>query len=179
MKATGIIRKVDELGRIVLPKDIRRSLNLKVGTPLEIYINGTSLILRQYSQLQNLQEQANDIAECLHKNLECDTVVSDLNNVIACYGKNKKHLENASISQVLSKIIEERKIVIHNKLNNQKSLFNNIELENIKSVIICPIVVNGDCLGCIVCLDENKEFSPTDAKCVNILNCLLCKNCDL
>ena len=178
MKATGIVRKVDELGRIVLPKDIRRSLNLKVGTPLEIFVNDNTLILKEYSQLKNLKEKAFDVAECLHKTLECDVFITDLNNVIACFGKCKKEIDNAQISQVLLKIIEERKLVIHNKLNNQiKNLVMNASLE-VVSIIVCPIIVNGDCLGSIVCLN-NKEFLPADTKCVSALNCLLCKNCDL
>ena len=179
MKATGIIRKVDELGRIVLPKDIRRSLNLKVGTPLEIFVKDNSLILKEYSQIQNLKDKALDIVECLNKTLECDVLVTDMNNVIACFGKTKKEIENSQITSVLLKIIDERKIIIHNKLNNQNiNLINNLN-SVISSAIICPIVVNGDCLGSIVCLSVNKEFSPADAKCVSVLNCLLCKNCDL
>ncbi len=179
MKATGIVRKVDELGRIVLPKDIRRSLNLKVGTPLEIFVKENTLVLKEYSQLQNLQEKATDVCECLYKTLECDVFATDMNNVITCFGKIKSEILNEKISSLLIKIIEERKVVIHNKLNNQnKSLVLGAEL-NAESIIVCPIIVNSDCIGSIVCVSSNKEFSPSDAKCVSALNCLLCKNCEL
>ena len=178
MKATGIVRKVDELGRIVLPKDIRRSLNLKVGTPMEIYINGNSLILKEYSQLQNFKTQSDIFVECLSKNLECDTVITDLSNVIASYGKVKKIADNIGISSALEDIMNQRKTVIHNKPKNALNLIQT-DLSNYIAFLISPIIVNGDCLGSIICLSSNKEFTPTDVKCVNILNCLLAKKCDL
>lgn len=178
MKATGIIRKVDELGRIVLPKDIRRSLNLKVGTPMEIYINGNTLILKEYSQLQNFKAQSDIFVECLSKNLECDALITDLSNVIASYGKVKKITENIGICSALEEIMNQRKTVIHNKPKNSLNLIQ-ADLSSYIFFLVSPIIVNGDCLGSIICLSANKEFTTTDVKCVNILNCLFAKKCDL
>lgn len=179
MRATGIVRKIDELGRIVVPKDIRRSLNLKVGTSMEIYVNGNALILKEYSQLQNIKEEAIYISECLAKNLECDVLVTDLTCVIANWGKNTKQFENLHISKTLEKIITDRKLVIHNKLSNNSLQLFQIDLTEYKSIIVSPVVINGDCMGSIVCLSTNKDLTPNDAKCVNILNCLLVKKCDI
>ena len=176
MKATGIVRKVDELGRIVLPKDIRRSLGLKEGTPMEIFINGNMLVLKQYSQLQNFQNQAKLITECLAKTLDCDVVITDLSNCISCSGKNKKELENITVTSNLDKIINDRKTVIHNKISKQNILQTQLE---ILSILITPIVVNGDCYGSIICLSTNKEFVTSDAKCVNMMACLISNKCDL
>ena len=179
MKATGIIRRVDELGRIVLPKDIRRSLNLKVGTPLEIYIENKSLILKEYSQINNLKQNALDIVECISKNLECDCFITDNSKVICHCNKCKFNIENCSITSALSNIIEERKTVYFNKTNSSKLKLVSSDMQDYSSVIVCPILVNGDVLGSIVCLSNEKEFSFNECKCVNIVNCLLVKQCEL
>ncbi len=179
MKATGIVRRVDELGRIVLPKDIRRSLNLKVGTPLEIYLEKDTLILKEYSQVNNLKQNAMDIVECLSKNLECDCFITDTSKVICHCNKCKKDLENSKITNTLLNIIEQRKCVIHNKTSKQKLQLVDSEIQDYCSTIICPILVNGDVLGSIVCLSNNKDFLPQDAKCVSIVNCLIIKQCEL
>ena len=191
MKATGIIRRIDELGRIVLPKDIRRSLNLKVGTPLEIYIDGKTLLLKEYSQMNNLKQSSTDIVDCISSNLECDCFITDTNKVICSCGKCKKdrlkgkiffnvqEVLDSKISTVLSNIMEERKCVIHNKTSKTKLQLVSSNIQEFCSAIICPVLVNGDVLGTIVCLSNNRDFSSVDAKCIKIVNCLLIKQCEL
>ncbi len=108
MKATGVIRRIDELGRIVIPKELRKNMHIKNGENLEIYIaDDEKIVLKKYSCLKNISDLANYITEAISKELKLTCIIFDNEDVIACSGKDKKEymhiqlesLDNDFISQ--------------------------------------------------------------------------------
>ncbi len=108
MKATGMVRRVDDLGRIVIPKEIRKTLKIKEGEPLEIYVEKDNLLLRKYSKVGSLPEIAENIANALHEITEKSVIITDLECVIASSGKLKS-LTGEKITDDCYKIIIDKK----------------------------------------------------------------------
>ena len=91
MKATGIVRRIDDLGRVVIPKEIRRTMRIREGDPLEIYTNaGGEVIFKKYSPIGEMGEFAEQYAESLYKTSGLPVVISDRESIIACAGVPKK-----------------------------------------------------------------------------------------
>ena len=110
MKATGIVRRVDDLGRIVIPKEIRRTLRIREGDPLEIYTEKDGgVIFRKYSPMGDLQDFATQICESIGSNTGRIAAVSDRDSIIALAGAPKRELMDKPNSQELDKLMEQRK----------------------------------------------------------------------
>ena len=110
MKATGIVRRVDDLGRIVIPKEIRRTLKIREGDPLEIYTEKDGgVIFRKYSPMGDLQEFASQMCEAIGSNTGCIAAVSDRDSIIALHGAPKRELVDKPNSQELDRLMEQRK----------------------------------------------------------------------
>lgn len=151
MKGSGIVRRLDELGRIVIPKEIRKSLHIKEGTPLEISIFNDDIILKKYSPVYELGENAKCCAEILYDILGVPVYITDLDILIACAGTRhaKQKLNNDIV-----KIIEKRNA--SNLQGFNKSIFEE-EILTHKNIFINPIIIDGDILGSIIV--DYKEFS--------------------
>lgn len=160
MKATGIIRRIDELGRIVLPKELRSTYKIKEGTPLEIFIGDEGeLILKKYSLIGEMGVLADECVEALFESLGETIVITDKEKVISIKGELKKVLHNSNITNELAVLIENRKVLTKNKKNMEKieKLFeNNVESE-ICGYAFVPIIVNGDTIGSVLCLCNNDH----------------------
>jgi len=110
MKATGIVRRVDDLGRIVIPKEIRRTLRIREGDPLEIYTEKDGgVIFRKYSPMGDLQDFAAQICEAIGSNTGRIAAVSDRDSIIALSGAPKRELMDKPNSQELDKLMEQRR----------------------------------------------------------------------
>ena len=106
MKATGIVRRIDDLGRVVVPKEIRRVLRIREGDPLEIYTGGAGeVILKKYSPINELSQFADEYAETASKVLGATIIVSDTDQVIAAWGSSKKDFVEKKVDSELDKII--------------------------------------------------------------------------
>ncbi len=178
MQSTGIIRRVDELGRIVLPKDLRRKLQIKEGTCLEIFIDNNQLILKEYSLLKNFEEIAEKICECLFSTLEENIYITDLTKVIVASGINKKDSLNKKITIFVEDSVNARKNILVNNPDGVQKVF---EEQNaiFSSLILTPIIVNGDCVGSIIALSSTKKFSVEDSKILQVMTCLISKQMDV
>ena len=109
MKATGIVRRIDELGRVVIPKEIRRTLRIREGDPLEIFTDREGeVILKKYSPIGELGEFAGQYAEALAKTVGIPACISDKDTVIAVSGVSKKELMNKKISEDIEKIMTQK-----------------------------------------------------------------------
>lgn len=168
MRATGIIRRVDELGRIVIPKEIRKTLRLKEGTPIEIFVSDASeVVLKKYSPLSELNDFAKEIAEAVYMSVEQPTMICDKDQIIQIAGANKTDYINKPISASVEKIIAERKSTISNKKENA-TIYKLIkeDIGDYTSQIIVPINSGGDTLGAIIIFskDANINFTITEVK---------------
>ncbi|WP_156289994.1 stage V sporulation protein T [Oceanobacillus salinisoli] len=157
MKATGIVRRIDDLGRVVIPKEIRRTLRIREGDPLEIFVDREGeVILKKYSPINELGHFAKEYAEALFDSLHFPILICDRDEVIAVAGESKKDYLNKNISSKITQTIENRSTVFETEANTLEILDGN-ELE-IDSYCISPIIANGDPIGCVLIFakDGNK-----------------------
>ena len=169
MKATGVVRRIDDLGRIVIPKEIRKVLRIKEGDPIEIFTGREGeVILKKYSPIGELSEFATSYAETLAKTTGHIACITDKDNVIAVSGASKKEFLEQDISKELEEIMEDREIYTSNKNNdiaipitkkdNQERKFN--------AQVIYPIISQGDVIGSVVLLStyNKKKMNDTEEK---------------
>ena len=137
MKATGIVRRIDDLGRVVVPKEIRRVLRIREGDPLEIYTSNTGeVILKKYSPINDLSQFADELAETTASVIGCTVVISDTDQVIAAAGLQKKEFNDKKIDFELDRIIQSK----NRYLNDNK--------------MVVPIISQGDAIGSIMIIPK-------------------------
>ena len=165
MKATGIVRRIDDLGRVVIPKEIRRTLRIREGDPLEIFTQKDGeVIFKKYSPMGGLGDSAVQMCETLAKTTDCATIVCDRDTIIAVAGAPKKDLHEHRISSALEKIMETRKVHMHQRGESMIPVVDGIEKYGI--AIAAPILAEGDVMGCIVFLvsDTSKTLGEVEHK---------------
>ncbi|WGI63321.1 stage V sporulation T C-terminal domain-containing protein [Escherichia coli] len=113
MKATGIVRRIDDLGRVVIPKEIRRTLRIREGDPLEIFVDRDGeVILKKYSPISELGDFAKEYADALFDSLGHSILICDRDTYIAVSGSSKKEYLNKSISDLLERTMDQRNSVL-------------------------------------------------------------------
>ena len=172
MKATGVVRRIDDLGRIVIPKEIRRTLHIKEGDPLEIFTDKEGeVILKKYSPIGELSEFATGYAETLSRTTGHIACITDKDSVIAVSGGSKKEFLEQSVSPELERIMENKEIYT-SKENNEISVpitQNDTNKERrYHSQVIYPIISDGDVIGSVVLLskEQNTKMGDTELKVV-------------
>jgi len=159
MKATGVVRRIDDLGRIVLPKELRRTMRIKEGDSLEIFTDGTDLItLKKYSPVQSMNDFVNEFVESVYASNKIDIVITDNEKVIAQAGNFKQNLIGKKISMKLEEKLNKRQTQIIDEAENFE-ICENIEMH--RTMIIRPINVFGDILGCVIVFGE-KGITPLE-----------------
>ena len=163
MKATGITRKIDELGRIVIPKEIRRTLRIREGTPLEIFTekNG-EIILRKYSPLGELVSFAQLYAESLAQATGMMVCITDLEQVIAAAGGAKKEYLGKSISEQLEQLIGDR---VQIQAQPEERKYISVAKDGKADAFgqtICPIICQGDAIGSVVLLAKESRSKMSE-----------------
>ncbi len=156
MKATGIVRRIDDLGRVVIPKEIRRTLRIREGDPLEIFVaREGEVILKKYSPISELGHFATEYAEALYDSLHFPVFICDRDEVIAVSGESKKDYLNKSIGADLEEAIESRT----NELVSDKKTVEIIRgnEEELESYTVSTIIANGDPIGCVVVISKDGE----------------------
>ena len=147
MKATGVVRRIDDLGRIVVPKEIRKTLRIREGDPLEIFTDKEGeIILKKYSPIGELSEFATQYAEALAKTTGHIACISDKDTIIAVSGAPKKEYLEKSVSSELEKLMED-KMVWAAKSKEEKHmpvLLTDLNDEKYTSQVIYPIISDGD-----------------------------------
>lgn len=159
MKATGIVRRIDDLGRVVIPKEIRRTLRIREGDPLEIFtdVDG-QVILKKYSPIGELGTFAKEYAESLAQSTGHITCISDKDQIIAVSGGSKKEYLDKSISPSLEKIIEGRTLFSANKDEDAFiPILSEGSTENYYSEMIFPIISEGDAIGAVIFLSPDNK----------------------
>lgn len=150
MKDTGVIRRIDDLGRIVIPKEIRRNLKIREGDSLEIYVsNDGKIILNKFSPLGEMEIISKVFAESIYKSKGIDVIITDMQNVVASNERLEKKIIGNKITKDLEDIIEKRKGI---KTNHE--LIEGFITDN---AYVKPIIVYGDLMGCIILLSKDDN----------------------
>lgn len=153
MKATGIVRRIDDLGRVVIPKEIRRTMRIREGDPLEIYTDREGeVIFKKYSPIGELMSFAAQYADTLNKTCGMSVIITDRDVVIACSGVSKKEYSEKKISGEIEDIIESRTLYVK---NDGGEMFSVID-DNSNHYVNCamPIISDGDIVGCVASLSS-------------------------
>lgn len=156
MKATGIVRRIDDLGRVVIPKEIRRTMRIREGDPLEIYTDREGeVIFKKYSPIGELMDFAAEYAETLFKTCGLPVAVCDKDCVIACAGISKKEFTERKHSIEIESIIEGRSLYTAPSAPEKR-----IPLidENKNYYVSCamPIFTEGDVIGCVASIGSTE-----------------------
>ena len=155
MKATGIVRRIDDLGRVVIPKEIRRTMRIREGDPLEIYTDREGeVIFKKYSPIGELMDFASEYAETLFKTCGMLVAVCDKDCVIACAGISKKEFVERKHSGEIEGIIEGRSLYTAPALP-EKRIFLTEENKNYYVSCAMPIFTEGDVIGCVASLGSS------------------------
>lgn len=161
MKATGIVRRIDDLGRVVIPKEIRRTLRIREGDPLEIFVDREGeVILKKYSPIGELGDFAKEYAESLYETVGHISMIADRDVIIAVAGGNKREFLSKPVGRLLEKSLEERNTIIMNGLENAND--ENIQViqmddreYTIKSQVVVPIITQGDPIGAVLIVSKD------------------------
>lgn len=166
MKATGIVRRIDDLGRVVIPKEIRRTLRIREGDPLEIFTDREGeVILKKYSPIGELSEFAKEYVESLHNTMDHITCIADRDSIIAVAGGPKKELMEKRVSPSLEKIMEEKATVILNGNSDSKMINITADEEGVSRYttgVISPIISQGDPIGSVLLLSKEVDITMGD-----------------
>lgn len=152
MKATGIVRRIDDLGRVVIPKEIRRNLRIREGDPLEIFTDREGeVILKKYSPVADLGQFAQEYAESLTESTGHMVLIADQDEIVAAAGVSGKRVIEMPISEHVEEIMRERKTFLSNSPNDRVP----VEGMEFASQVVAPIIVEGDIAGAVIILSQD------------------------
>ena len=159
MKATGIVRRIDDLGRVVIPKEIRRTQRIREGDPLEIFTTGAGeVIFKKYSPMGELAGFAAQYAEALNRALGLTALVCDRDSIIAAAGAAKREYQERAVSIPLERIMDRRKPFWHSG-KAEECVFP-CEGADRHILAACPLLAGGDVAGAVLLLSADKTATP-------------------
>lgn len=160
MKATGIVRRIDDLGRVVIPKEIRRTMRIREGDPLEIFTGtGGEVVFKKYSPVGELSSFAESYAEAIIRCSSLPVLICDRDTCVAAAGISKKEVLERRISPALEEIIESRKEHIFSIDKKAEAL----EGVSFTVAFACPIIAAGDLSGCVVLINDGDDKVPGES----------------
>ena len=156
MKATGIVRRIDDLGRVVIPKEIRRTMRIREGDPLEIYTTRDGeVIFKKYSLIGGLEDFAAQFCDTLARNTDFTAAVTDRDGIVAVAGAGKRELLGKNLSPQLEQIMEDR--AIYRAQGSERSVYVTDTLDRCCAAIAAPIISEGDALGLVLFVENEGE----------------------
>lgn len=162
MKATGIVRRIDDLGRVVIPKEIRRTMRIREGDPLEIFTDRDGeVIFKKYSPIGELGEFAAQYAETLYKTSGFPVCITDKDSIIAIAGAPKKDLYDKPVSGDLEKIMEDKK---HYLSQNGSRVSITDNTDKYCAGVVSPIIAEGDIIGNVIVIKESDSDNITETE---------------
>ena len=157
VKATGIVRRIDYLGRVVIPKEIRRTLRIRESDPLEIFTNNEgAIILKKYSPIGELGSFAKQYAESLSQVSGHVALIADRDQFIAAAGSNSKQILGKNVSKELEEKMNSRETVCASRGEKSYIGVMDNEVEEYQHEVIIPIITQGDIIGAVVLLSTNE-----------------------
>ncbi|MFW5984989.1 MAG: stage V sporulation protein T [Halanaerobiaceae bacterium] len=169
MKATGIVRRIDDLGRVVIPKEIRRTMRIREGEPLEIFVDREGeVILKKYSPIGELSELAQKYAEALAAKSGKAVFIMDRDVITAVSGVSHKQFIDRQISPEVEEAMEQRKTLIVEDKGVEAFCENSIEKDqeySFVSSVLSPIIVEGDPIGVVtITASEGESIGEIEKK---------------
>lgn len=169
MKATGIVRRIDDLGRVVIPKEIRRTLRIREGDPLEIFVDRDGeVILKKYSPIGELGEFAKEYADSLYEAIGHTALIADRDSIIAVAGAPKKEFLNKAVGSLVERVMEDRKTLVVNKPGDTKARGSLIGDEDddsrFSAYVVSPIVSGGDPIGAVIICSREADAQMTETE---------------
>ena len=163
MKVTGIVRRIDELGRVVIPKEIRRTQRIRRGDPLEIFTTGDGeVIFKKYSPVGEMSAVAAQYADVLNKCFALTAFVTDRDRILAASGSGRRDLVDRTVSQPLERLMESRHP--YNSEGTPEQAMLPCENSARALLCVCPIVAAGDVTGAVGLLTEDRTARPDPAQ---------------
>lgn len=166
MKATGIVRRIDDLGRVVIPKEIRRTLRIREGDPLEIFVDREGeVILKKYSPIGELGDFAKEYADSLYEAIGHIACIADRDTIIAVAGAPKKEFINRPIGLAVEKVMEERRAILLNDPGDNDSsniIEGDDDSSKFSAEVIAPIIAEGDPIGAVILLSKEDGTQMGD-----------------
>lgn len=159
MKSTGVIRRIDELGRIVIPKEIRRNLKIRDGENMEIFVDMDSIILKKYSKIEDSIDYAKRICKLLNGLTNNEIIITDRDHIIAAEGSNVENLVNELISQDMISVIDNRETYFSPK-ETSIEIIKESKMNGYFAIV--PIITSADSIGLVIVY--NKELILDDNK---------------
>lgn len=161
MKATGIVRRIDDLGRVVIPKEIRRTMRIREGDPLEIFTdNDGEVVFKKYSPMGEMSPFASQYAEVMSRATGLSILICDRDRVVSAAGVNKKEFQDRRLSPAMESAMEQRQTYVA-KAGDQKRLQPVENVDRYASIMI-PIVAAGDVIGAVCFLLPDSGAIPTE-----------------
>lgn len=169
MKSTGITRRIDDLGRIVIPKEIRKNLKIKENEVLEIFINNDEIILKKFSRFNDSEKVLSDYIKVINDMTGNDVIITDRDKVILSSKKLEEKLLNKKLSEYVNDLIENRSIFLSNDMKGIEVIDN----EKIKqNYYFIPFIIDSDVVGSII-MFSSKEFDENSKSLLLIASKLL------
>ena len=176
MKATGIVRRIDDLGRVVIPKEIRRTLRIREGDPLEIFTDREGeIILKKYSPIGELGNFAKEYAEALASTSGHSVCITDRDQVIAAAGGMKKDSIGAAVTGQLEDVMNEREHILVEQPRTPPLKITGQDADSSLPMVISPILCEGDVIGSVILRskDPARRLGETEQALAKCAACFL------
>ena len=169
MRATGIVRRIDELGRVVIPKEIRRTLRIREGDPLEIFTDHDGeVVLKKYSPIGEIAAIAKDYTDSLYRTLGHIALISDRDAVVSASGANKREYIEKALSPEVDQILQSRQLQLLNLASGARMIpvTSDDHADAYSAQIVAPILADGEIIGSLILLsrESGTQMSGVDQK---------------
>ena len=169
MRATGIVRRIDELGRVVIPKEIRRTLRIREGDPLEIFTDHDGeVVLKKYSPIGEIAAIAKDYTDSLYRTLGHIALISDRDAVVSASGANKREYIEKALSPEVDQILQSRQLHLLNLASGARMIpvTSDDHADAYSAQIVAPILADGEIIGSLILLsrESGTQMSDVDQK---------------
>lgn len=165
MKTTGVVRRIDDLGRIVIPKEIRKTLHIRDGESMEIFVDNDYIALKKYSCLDDLVNISKELVESISNEFKKNVFITDMNKIIAWSGNDRKIYYDKNISSYIYNKINERKMI--NIVDERIELIDGKDI--VCNFLMFPIIANGDVKGSISIMSEYDSITTNEEQIIKVI----------
>lgn len=173
MKTTGVVRRIDDLGRIVIPKEMRRTLRIHDGESLEIFVEDEMIALKKYSSMSDLSDISDNLVNTINQVISKEVLITDRDKVISISGNLKSKYLGKNISKFLEQKLNNREMVIEKNIEEVEFIDGQKEK---CSYTLSPILMNGDIVGTVVIFSLNENITDIEVKVASLASNFLGKH---